>query len=231
MDILQTSIYIVTFLLGMLSIYLTAYSKAKATNKALLEDLSRLEEEKQKIAAKYRYETEEVKKQHSLDIEKRKYKYEDKKNQFIKFFSIIDEFNEKSNDLFIEQSTPLINELFSSSIDDCFDEKKCLEKFTKGMKKIFDDLNKEQRKVSTETQSIRLISSNEMDVLLNELEAAIKTSTKSAGNLIKAMVSPEFMINQSILLQLKIEASENGNTVSNCYTKVRKRMKVELNEI
>lgn len=59
------------FALGALSIYLTAYLKVKGKNRALIEDNRQLEEDKQKIVAKYRAETEKIKKQHSLDIEKR----------------------------------------------------------------------------------------------------------------------------------------------------------------
>lgn len=77
--LVEVSTAIVSFVFGILVLYLTAYSNAKGKNRALEEDVSRLEDEKQKIIAKYRAETEELKKQHSLEIEKRKYKYEDKR--------------------------------------------------------------------------------------------------------------------------------------------------------
>lgn len=91
MNIVEISIAIVNFLLGFLVFYLTAYSKTKGKNKALKEDISKLEDEKQKIIAKYQAETESIKKQHTLDIEKRKFQYEDKRIQFQKYFSILDQ--------------------------------------------------------------------------------------------------------------------------------------------
>lgn len=88
------------FVIGIIVVYLTAYSKAKGQNKALREDLSALEDEKQKIVAKYMAEAEELKKNHALDIEKRKYQYDEKRAQFVKYFALIDEFHGKSNDIF-----------------------------------------------------------------------------------------------------------------------------------
>jgi len=94
---------IVSFLLGMFVVYITAYTKAKGKNKALMEDNICLENDKQKIAVQHRNETEELKKQHSLDIEKRKYQYEEKRHQFSKYFKLLDEFNQRSNETFVEE--------------------------------------------------------------------------------------------------------------------------------
>ena len=52
MYLVEVSTAIVSFVFGILVLYLTAYSKAKGKNRALEEDVSRLEDEKQKIIAK-----------------------------------------------------------------------------------------------------------------------------------------------------------------------------------
>ncbi len=109
MYLVEISTTIASFVSGILAIYLTAYSKAKGKNRALKEDISRLEDEKQKIIAKYRAETEELKKQHSLEIEKRKYQYEDKRTQFTKYFSMLDQFHGKSHKIFTERFSPILN--------------------------------------------------------------------------------------------------------------------------
>lgn len=95
MSIAEIMHIVLSFLLGMFVLYFTAYSKTKGKNKALQEDISRLEDEKQKVLAKYKIEMEEIKKQHSLDIEKRKYLYDEKRQQFVKLFSLLDEFHRK----------------------------------------------------------------------------------------------------------------------------------------
>ncbi|WP_076409363.1 hypothetical protein [Shewanella sp. UCD-KL12] len=66
------------FIIGALSLYFTAYTKTQGTNKALREDIHSLESAKQKIITKHATELESVKKELLLDIEKRKYQYEDK---------------------------------------------------------------------------------------------------------------------------------------------------------
>jgi sensor histidine kinase YesM len=90
--------------LGFLSLYLTAYAKAKGKNQALEEDVSRLEDEKQGVIAKYQAELQELKRQHALDLEKRKYLYEEKRQQFTKFFAMLDEFELLSNLVYDHQA-------------------------------------------------------------------------------------------------------------------------------
>ena len=181
MYIVEITTGVVGFLSGMAVVYLTAYSKAKGKNKALEEDVSRLENEKQKVVAKYRAETEELKKQHSLDIEKRKYQYEDKRTQFTKYFSMLDQFHGKSHKIFTERFSPIFNDFLSSYIED--DEEsnnKAIVIFNSGIQSLFNELYEEQIKINNETNSIRLISTPEIDELLNGLELAVKNSTDDA---------------------------------------------------
>ncbi len=223
---------VVGFSLGMLVFYLTAYSKAKGQNRALREDLSNLEHEKQKIVAKYRAETEELKKQHALDIEKRKYQYEDKRAQFVKYFALLDEFHGKSNKVFSEQFPPIMNNFLSSYIiDDEATKQKAIVDFNEEVQKIFNLLYKEQLKVTTETNSIRLISSETMDHLLDDLEGAVKQATDSAAEMLKFMATPEFWADQTLLVPYQERATIYAHNVKNCHDALRKRMKFELDEI
>ncbi|EGQ7962059.1 hypothetical protein HRO21_003740, partial [Vibrio parahaemolyticus] len=87
----------IAFFIGIITVYFTAYTKAKGANRALKEDVQSLEKTKQEIISKHAEELESVKKEYQLEIEKRKFKYEDKRAQFSKFFKLIDEFNSKCN--------------------------------------------------------------------------------------------------------------------------------------
>lgn len=223
---------LVGFILGMLVIYLTAYSKAKGRNKALQEDISRLEDEKQKIVAKYRAETEELKKQHALEIEKRKFKYEEKRAQFSKYFALLDEFHGKSNSLFTERFSPIMNQFLASYLsDDESVQQQAILEFNSEVQYVFNELYQEQLKVTSETNSIRLISSPELDNLLNELENTVKKATDEASEMLKFMATPEFWADQSLIKPYQEQAIKTGLEVQKLRDDLRNRMKAELDEI
>ncbi|MEK7184832.1 MAG: hypothetical protein AAB683_01705, partial [Patescibacteria group bacterium] len=90
---------IIGLVLGFLSGYLISYFKEKGKNKALLSDIGRLTEEKERITSEFK-----------LEIEKRKYKYESKKEQYFKYFNLIDEFGKASNDEIYESFFPVLDE-------------------------------------------------------------------------------------------------------------------------
>jgi len=216
----------------MLSLYLTAYTKAKGKNHALKEDISKLEDEKQRTIAKYRDETEELKKQHSLEIEKRKYQYEDKRTQFTKYFSVFDQFQNKGHKLFTGRFTPIFSEYMAVCMEDDVEKQNIANiEFNHGIQSLFNELYDEQIKISNETNSIRLISSPDVDKLLDELESAVKLSTNQAGEMIKFMATPEFMNDQALIVPYQTEAEELGVLVLQCRDKLRNQMKLELNEI
>ena len=80
---------LISFLLGIASGYFIAYGKEKGKNRALKEDIESLEDQKQQVQIKYTRELEDLKKNNALNIELRKHKYEEKKIQFAKFFTLL----------------------------------------------------------------------------------------------------------------------------------------------
>ena len=232
MDLVSILEIIFSFSAGALVVYLTAYAKAKGNNKALKEDISKLEDEKQNIVAKYRAETEELKKQHSLDIEKRKFKYEDKRAQFTKFFLMFDQFQNKGRSIINEDFTPLLSELLSSVIIGTEESKKeAFYQFTNNIQHIIDKIYEEHIKMTNETNSIRLIATPEMDILLDEFESALNKAKDNASEMIKFMTTPEFFANQTLLIPYQKASEESGNLVSEYRVKLKNRMKCELDEI
>lgn len=205
---------IVGFLLGMGALYLTAYSKTKGKNKALQEDVARLEDEKQKVVAKYRAEMEEIKKQHSLDIEKRKYIYDEKRQQFVKYFALLDEFHRKSNAIFTSQFQPIMSRFLASYlVEDQTIKNNAILEFNREVHLLFNQLYEDLLKVNSETNSIRLISSDTMDALLDNLEAAVKKSTDDATEMLKFMTTPEFWVDQSLIIPLQGKTEKSGQEV------------------
>lgn len=232
MDLIEIFIIIFSFSFGALSVYLTAYAKAKGNNQALKEDISILENEKQHIVAKYRAETEELKKQHSLDIEKRKFKYEDKRAQFTKFFLMFDQFQNKSRSIITEDFTPLLSELLSSVVTGTEESKKeAFYQFTNDIQHIINKIYEEHIKMSNETNSIRLIATTEMDMLLDKFENALNKAKDNASEMIKFMTTPEFFTNQTLLVPYQDASEESADLVSEYRVKLKNRMKYELDEI
>jgi hypothetical protein len=224
--------YILSCFGGALILYLTAYTKVKGKNQALKEDVQKLENEKQKIIAKYRAETEEIKKQHTLDVEKRKYKYEIKRAEFSKYFALLDEFHNKCNSVFLEQFKPIITEFYSGFLSDDPEIKhQSTIKYNDDVQSLIFELHEEHIKVKTEQNSIRLIASKEVDNLLDALETSVKLATDLSTNMLKFMTTDEFWADQSLVAPLQEQLTVAGNEVLNLHLKLREQMKLELNEI
>ncbi|WP_299010978.1 hypothetical protein [uncultured Shewanella sp.] len=225
-------INIVCLIIGGLSVYFTAYLKVKGKNKGLIEDINKLEDEKQKVIAKYRAETEEIKKQHSLDIEKRKYQYEDKRLQFSKYFSLLDEFHSKCNAIFLEKFQPIMAEFLAGYLEDDESIKnKAIVKYNEDVQALVFELNEEHLKIKSEQNSIRLISSPEVDTLLDNLEVAVKNATNSSTEMLKVMATQEFWADQTIITPYQETLTVHGQEVQKSHNVLKEQMKVELNEI
>lgn len=161
---------LISFLLGIASGYFIAYGKEKGKNRALKEDIESLEDQKQQVQIKYTREIEELKKDNALNIELRKHKYEEKKNQFAKFFTLLDEFHAKSNEIFMERFGPIYSKFMENYlVDDESTQNEAIAEFNQGMMGLFGELNQEHLKLTTETNSIRLISSEILDGHLDQL--------------------------------------------------------------
>ena len=232
MDLSLVFSHALAFLIGALSLYFTAYTKAKGANKALKEDIESLETLKQQIVAKHTNELESIKKQHQLDIEKRKFKYEDKRAQFSKYFRLIDEFNSKCNSVFVERFPQMNQRLLAGQISGCQDTaNKSLLDFNHEIMRLFNELNEEQIKVNTESNSIRLIASPEVDALLDSFSEKIKQSYEDSVAMLKFMGTPEFILDKSLVKPLQEQVVSSGAQVLKAREALKQQMKFELDEI
>lgn len=223
---------LISFLLGIASGYFIAYGKEKGKNRALKEDIESLEDQKQQVQIKYTREIEELKKDNALNIELRKHKYEEKKNQFAKFFTLLDEFHAKSNEIFMERFGPIYSRFMENYlVDDESTQNEAIAEFNQGMMGLFGELNQEHLKLTTETNSIRLISSEVLDGHLDQLTAKVGDATNTAQEMLKMMASPEFWADQTILSPLQIKAEEQGREIILIRDNIRKQMKGELDQI
>ena len=145
------------------------------------------------------------------------------------YFTLLDEFHRKNNEIFTLQFHPIMNRfLASNSVNDETDRNRAIHEFNREVKNLFNRLYEEQRKVSSETDSIRSFSSGTLDELLDKLESAVKQSTDDAAEVLKFMATPELWVDQSLAAPLQ-KAEDSVQLVLTCRNAVRSRMKIELN--
>ena len=108
---------LIGIILGAIAGYVAAYLKKKAQNRALLEDVRRLEEEKRSVEKKFVVEVEQVKKEHNLEIEHRKYQYEDKRKVYSDFCNDLDKYQSQGQVIFKERMMPMMTRLLESIED------------------------------------------------------------------------------------------------------------------
>jgi hypothetical protein len=255
MSVIEIVSIVLSFFLGMCALYFTAYSSTKRKNRILQDIVSKLEDEKQKVLDKYLTEKEknelprrkqrksvpaEINKQWEIaptkidrplaaDINKRECPYDEKRQQFVNYFTLLDEFHRKNNDIFTLQFHPIMNRfLASNSVDDENTRNNGILAFNREVQLLFNQLYEEQLKVNSGTNNIRSFSSDLLDELLDTLESAIKQSTVDAAEVLKFMATPEFWTEQSLTISLK-KAENSVQQVLTCRNTVRNRMKIELN--
>jgi|GEM_PF-2044252 len=248
---------ILSFLLGMCVLYFTAYSKAKGKNRALQEAVSRLEDEKRKVLDKcvtekeknelprrkqrefvsaeiknqWDISTAEIKKPLAVDIEKSECAFDEKRQQFVNYCTLLDEFHQKNNEIFTLQFHPIMNRfLASNSAKDKIARNGAILEFNSEVQALFNQLYAEQQKVNFETDIIRSYSSDTLARLLDKLESAVKQSTDDAAEVLKFMATPELWADQSLAAPIQ-KAEKSVQLILTCRNAVRRRMKVELSEI
>ncbi len=220
------------FLSGMVAGYFASYTKAKGKNRALKEDIENLENQKQQVQIKYSKEIEELKKNNTLNIELRKHKYQEKKDQFAKFFTLLDAFHNKSNEIFIERFGPIYSNFMENYLaDDESTQNEAITDFNHEIMTLFNELNQEYLKLSTETNSIRLITSSTLDELLDRLNTKVGEATNTTQGMLKMMASQEFWTDQTVSQPLQEKAELEGQDIIAIRDSIRKQMKVELDQI
>jgi hypothetical protein len=243
-----------SFFFGMCVVYFTAYSKAKGKIRALQGTVSRLEDENKKVLAKYVAEKEknesprckqrnvvsvEIKKQWDsqplvntkprvVKNEKRVCRFDEKRQRFVNYFMLLDDFQRKNNEIFTLQFHPIMNRfLTSKAVEDETDRNCAIAEFNREVQLLFNQLYDEQQKVNSETDSIRSFSSASLDGLLDKLESAVKQSTDDAAEVLKYMATPELWADQSLAVPIQ-KAEKSVQFVLACRDALRRRMKVDL---
>ena len=213
--------------------YLTAYFRQKAKNKALKKDIAQLEEEKQKVQTKYAKEIEELKNKNALQGDLKRYKYQDKRDAFTKFFTQLDEFHDGSLDSFFEQHMPIHKKLFENFISGNEAEmNEALVDFNSSISTLSKELMDQQRKFLGETNTVRLFASPELEKLLDEMTAITEGFASYMMNKFHNLdKNPNAWLEGNAFQLSDGDFCEKVETIKNLQQSIRKQMKKELNEM
>lgn len=136
--------------------YLMSYFKEKAKNKALLEDNSKL------IA-----ENEEIKQKYAVDLQKRKYKYEQKQKLYFEFMNKLDKFNAMSMSLIFDNLGSLMMKYYQAKTKEETD--KFTIQFNEEARNIDTKMKKQLSELFSQINELKLTTSDESILLINEL--------------------------------------------------------------
>ena len=180
-------IYMIFAFLGLLILYIKTYTTEKAKMEVLKSENKKLIEE-----------TERIKKDFQLEISKRRYQYESKKEQYILFFKLLDQFTNEANKSTQEKLLPILDEfnrnfLNSSSRNDKKGENNATSVMSKKIQRLTFEANESLIKIKQETNTIRLIASDriiqKMDLLELVYDKNMEQAIKMMNDLPKQMMS------------------------------------------
>ncbi|SFN62247.1 hypothetical protein SAMN05421741_10860 [Paenimyroides ummariense] len=228
--------YIIAFLLAIIGIFLKAYLQEKGKLKATISENEKLIFQTERIKSEFNCELESLKKDHQLDITKRKYQYESKKDSYINFFKLIDSFTHDTN---IKNTRKLgeVLGIFSNDYINAVTEND-LEKQNESVINMSNQIlqmtfegSNELNRIRQETNTIRLIASKKVIEKLNELEIAFHDSIETANKTMRELpiLMESKSDNQILLNQNELQLKAN---LTNLKTQeLIELMRYELDEI
>lgn len=232
----QVILTIFAVILGLFLLFIRSYFTEKGKLKAQISENKKLTEQVEKIKSRYSKELEELKKEHQLEISKRKYQYESKKEQYITFFKLLDDFSNENNTKTQEKFLPILDEfnrnyLNAVSINNKKNETNAITVFSKKIQKLMLDANQDLIRIKQETNTIRLIASDEiiekLDLLTLAYDKSMEVSNKTMNELLPLMLSND----QEKMKTNQREVEISGLVINKIKDEIIELMRKELNEI
>jgi hypothetical protein len=224
--------YLVLLIIALLVLYVKSFVSEKAKSKAL----KGYNHEIELLKSQYQKELEEIKKDHQLDISKRKYQYESKKEQYLKFYRVIDDFSANYYLTMQENFLPIIEEFNKNFLNASYKNNKREETnatvvFSKKTQKLMFDSNQEMIRIKQETNTIRLIASDSILRTLDLMEYAYDKIFDTSSKFIKEMPALIMSGKADKLKENQNELELMGNVILDIKKDMIKQMREELNEI
>ena len=218
-------IYMIFAFLGLLILYIKTYTTEKAKMEVLKSENKKLIEE-----------TERIKKDFQLEISKRRYQYESKKEQYILFFKLLDQFTNEANKSTQEKLLPILDEfnrnfLNSSSRNDKKGENNATSVMSKKIQKLTFEANESLIKIKQETNTIRLIASDRIIQKLDLLELAYDKNMEQAIKMMNDLPKQMMSNDQYGMKKSQREIEISALVIKEIKDEIIELMRKELDEI
>ena len=225
--------YLIPGLLTLLIIFVKSYVSEKGKLTALESKNKELVKQSESIKSQYSKELEELKKEHQLDISKRRYKYESKKDTYIKFFQLIDQFTREQN-IKNQESMILIIDEFNKKFLNAVNSKDktlAITLMSKKAQKLMIEANDELLRVKQETNTIRLIASSEILDKLNQLDIAYERSLDLSNKMMTSLPKNIMTNDTAKLEEEKYNVELSAQLINKIKDNIISLMRTELDEI
>lgn len=228
--------YIAFALVGLILLYIRTYLKERAKISALKSQNEKLINQSESIKSIYSKELEEIKKNHQLDLEKRKYQYESKQKQYIEFFKFLDHFSGDYNVDSQKKMLPILEEFNRNYMQaaNTNNQKGITNASTvlsAKIQKVMSEANEELTRIKQETNTIRLIASDSVIKSLNLLELAYDKAFEESSTMMSKLPAQLIMNDQEGMNESQNEIEISGKVILSVKAKLIKLMRSELNEI
>lgn len=227
---------LMAFVLGLLSLAMRSYFSEKGKLKAQISENKKLIDQTEKIKAKYQRELEDLKRDHQLDIAKRKYQYEGKKDIYIKFFKLIDEFSTKNNIETQKKFLPILEEfnrnyLQSTSRQNKPAQTRAINVFQKKVQALMFESNEDLVRIKQETNTIRLLASEDVVEKLDLLTYAFEKSMEKSHHTMTNLISLLLLGDQETISKNQKEIERDAAVIDGVKRDTINLMRQELNTI
>ena len=218
-------IYMIFAFLGLLILYIKTYTTEKAKMEVLKSENKKLIEE-----------PERIKKDFHLEISKRRYQYETKKEQYILFFKLLDQFTNEANKSTQEKLLPILDEfnrnfLNSSSRNDKKGENNATSVMSKKIQRLTFEANESLIKIKQETNTIRLIASDRIIQKLDLLELAYYKNKEQAIKMMNDLTKQMMSNDQYGMKKSQREHEISALVIKEIKDEIIELMRKELDEI
>lgn len=217
--------YLVIAFIGLIGLYIKTYTQERAKRKALIRTNKKLMEE-----------TESIKKEHQLDISKRRYQYESKKEQYLGFFKMLDKFTNEATLKNQSEMMPILDEFNRNYLNAATQGNKKKENLavtvmSKKIQKLTSDSYVELTKLKQETNTIRVIASDEILKKLDLLELSYDKLMEQSDKMMSDL--PQLMLtgNDARIKEQQKELEISGMVTQSIKNEIIELMRKELNEI
>ena len=216
---------IVAGVIGILVGAISTYFNKRAEFKVLKENNASLQKENEAIRSSY-----------ELEISKRKYIYEEKLRQYSNFFSLIDSCSKEMNSRTQQQCMDVINRFYSQFLlavdaNDSAAESNAASNFQRELTQIMMAANDYLIRFRQQTNTIKLIASNEIVGLLEVFDSKMEESMNLSTICLQDIQS---LILQRNVQQLEINQKQIntiGQEIVTLKNKIITLMRKELDQI